>query len=620
MCGIAGVIGHTPPAADAQDRALHTLQHRGPDGFGRWTGRLRDDSVTLLHTRLAIIDLDQRSAQPFAADDCVLAYNGEIYNFPELRQELEALGQQFSTSSDTEVVLRAYRVWGPDCVSRFEGMWALALVDLREQRIWMSRDRFGEKPLFVAHWDNRLYFASEVKSLSALANRKPAVNPRQLQRYLVNGYKSLWKQQETFWQDVEEFPAGCSAVFSDAASYRPIPYWKLSYAPVAMTRAEAVAGAADHLSEAVRLCLRSDVRLAFCLSGGIDSGALASIAARKFNRDIQTFSIVDTDERYDESDNIKSVVAALGCRNTVIHTSREGFIDRLQRQVIAHDAPVATISYYIHDFLSESIGASGYKVAISGTGADEIFTGYYDHYAFWLATQRDRHDFEDLLKDWRDGFGKFVRNPHLQNPRVFIETPSERRHIYLDRGIFNDLMIAPLSEDFCEQSYASDALRSRMLNEIFHESVPVMLHEDDLNSMSHSVENRSPFLNRALVEFMYQVPTQHLVDAGYTKSLLRDSVAGFLPDPVRLDRRKKGFNASITSLIDTTDSATRDWILDSSSAIFDYIAHDRFVAFLDGDFDSSARSKFLFSFLSAKAFLDSPLALGTPQTLIGDAA
>lgn len=607
MCGIAGVLGPASRGNETLRRAAQSIRHRGPDASGQWSGAIGALHLDLLHTRLAIIDLDMRAAQPFEAEGCVLVFNGEIYNYRELRQELKSLGWSFRTESDTEVLAIAYRAWGPDCVNRFEGMWALALYDSRTNQLWLSRDRLGEKPLYVAHWDGCLFFASEVKALTALAGRNPQVNQTQLRRYLVNGYKSLKKQPATFWDDVEEFPAGSSALLQVPAQYRPQQYWNLSTTQQSMSRADAVQGVVERLTRATELCMRADVPVGFCLSGGVDSGALASIAARRLGCDIHAFSIIDTDDRYDESREIGAVVTALGCAHTAIHTSRHGFLDRLQRQVQAHDAPVATISYYLHGFLSEAIAANGYKVAISGTGADEIFTGYYDHYAFWLADRVRQGDRSALVADWKSGMGSVVRNPYLQDPFVFEKNPGERGHIYLDRAVFNDLLVAPFDEDFFEQSYSGDVLRNRMLNELMHESVPIMLQEDDLNSMMYSIENRSPFLNAELISFMNQVPSEHLIHQGFTKSILRDAVDGLLPDAVRCDRRKRGFNGSILSLIDPHEAKAREWLLDHGSPIFDYVARDRFSEFIDGDFTDNASSKFLFSFISAKCFLESPL-------------
>ncbi len=613
MCGIAGSFGPDVPDPDRIRRTLALMRNRGPDAEGVWSGAVGRNDATLLHSRLSIIDLDPRANQPFVDGDHVLVYNGEIYNYLELRTDLEARGHAFRTRSDTEVLHRAWREWGLACVERFEGMWAFALIDREAGRLVLSRDRFGEKPLYYLHRGGTIYFGSEIKLLAALSGAAPAVDAKQLRRYLVNGYRSLYKQPATFFEDVRELPAGASACLREPGPVDARRYWRLSYAPRPMTREEAVAGARERVEEAVRLRLRADAPLAFCLSGGVDSSALAAVAARKFDADVHAFSIVDGDERYDESENILATVDALNCRHHVIRTSAEGFLDRMSDLVAYHDAPVATISYYVHAFLSEAIGAAGYKVAVSGTGADELFTGYYDHYGLWLAEMSGRigpgAGFERLIEDWRSGYGSAVRNPVLRNPLAFLDNPRERGHIYLDRETFNALLVEPLDEDFFEERFVDDPLRNRMLNELFHEVVPVILHEDDRNSMRWSVENRSPYLDRALAEFLYTVPGEHLVRDGYAKSLLRDAVADAFPDKVRLDKRKRGFNASIDSLLDREDPEVVDRLL-ADGPIFDVVRRDAFARFLGGDMTENSFSKFLFSFVSAKLFLESALASG----------
>jgi asparagine synthase (glutamine-hydrolysing) len=610
MCGIAGAFGPAAPNSARLEDTLARMSRRGPDANGVFQGTLGGRPLTLLHSRLSIIDLDARSNQPYAADNCQLIFNGEIYNYVELRDELVAAGCRFRTDSDTEVIIQAYLHYGPDCVDHFEGMWAFALADMRDGTLLISRDRFGEKPLYLTTIDGTLYFASEVKMLAALSGRRPAADWAQVRRYLVNGYKALYKQPASFFEGVSELPAGHNAIVREPASFVSKPYWNLSYSPQPMTLDDAVAGVRERLGEALRIRLRSDVPLAFCLSGGLDSTALAALATRQFEQQVDAFSIVDSDPRYNELENMSATVEALGCRHHVIHTVTDGFFERMEALVAYHDAPVATISYYVHSYLSEAIAEAGFKVAMSGAGADELFTGYYDHYAFWLAEMSGSPGFDGLLSDWRQGYGSFVTNPVLQDPMVFQKRPDERGHIYLNRDLFNNLMTEPLEENFFEANYSSSLLRNRMLNELKHEVVPVILKEDDLNSMYFSIENRSPFLDRQLAEFLFSVPGEHLIHDGFAKYLLRAAIKGLVPESVRLDKRKRGFNASIDSLVDRTDPRTRERLL-APGPIFDIVRRDRLEAFLDGDMTDNSFSKFLFSFISARLFLDSVADVST---------
>lgn len=608
MCGIAGSIGLTRPGPERRRRALDALKARGPDAEGEFSATFCDVQVSLLHTRLSIIDLDPRANQPFARDGLVMVYNGEVYNYLEIRQDLERLGHTFSTSSDTEVVLKAYQTWGPDAFDKFEGMWALAILD-PERGLVLSRDRFGEKPLYTQIVDGTLYFASEISALAALSGRRPRIDQTHAMRFLVNGYKAANKTPRTFYEDVGVFPHASWALLTKGEAPRPQAYWQLSYQPREMSEQEALDETRRLLERAVKLRLRADVPLAFCLSGGVDSTALASIAAKTFGQDIHCFSIIDDDPRYDESANIDAVVQDLGCTVTKAHTTTDGFFERLDSLVAYRREPVFTISYVIHSQLSENIRANGYKIATSGTAADELFTGYYDHYSMWLAEMSaeyqaaGRTDFQTLVDDWKQSYGAVVRNPLLQDPLAFAKNPAQREHIFLNQDVFENLLAQPFHEDFTESHYSDNLLRNRMMNELFHESIPVILREDDANSMRCSVENRSPYLDRQLAEFLYTVPSRYLIKDGYAKWLLRAASEGALTDQVRLDQTKKGFNASILSLVDVKDPDTRDRLL-ADGPIFDVLDRNKIATLLDSEDWPNSMSKFLFSFISTQTFMD----------------
>lgn len=603
MCGIAGSFGPISPDASMIAKTLSLMRNRGPDASGWTTLTCRGLPVTLLSTRLAIIDLDPRSDQPFNAEGITLVFNGEILNYLELREELRQKGHRFITESDTEVIVRSYLEYGPECVERFEGMWAIALVDERRQELFLSRDMFGKKPFFYLQAENTLYFASEVKALMALSARRPPVNYRHIERFLVNGYKSLFKVPETFFQGVHSLPAATSATVEAPSGVRPRRYWQLRFEPVEeMTREDAYGRARELTLTSMELRLRADVPVAFCLSGGVDSTVMAGLASAALGREVTAFSVLDPDPRYDESENVTKVVQHLGCKSHVVHTDKEDFIPRLRRLVAYHDAPVATISSYMQSMLFGQISGHGFKVALSGVGADEVFTGYYDHYLFWLA-QHAEDETDPLVEEWKETYGRFVRNPVLQDPMVFRKAPWRRDHIFLDRDTFDRLLIHPLDEDFREEAYSPDPLRNRMLNELNHESVPLLLHEDDLNSMYHSVETRSPYLDRELATHMFQVPNRFLIRDGLAKAILREIGRGYVPDEVRLDHRKRGFNAPITSFMQLDSPEVREALLEPSP-IFDIVDRGRLSSLMEVPVERNSRSKFLFNVVSCKLFLE----------------
>lgn len=605
MCGIAGYMGTRAPSQAQEQNCLALMERRGPDAAGVFhavnqAGR----QVTLLHTRLSIIDLDERSNQPFDDGPVVMAFNGEIYNYVELAAGLVRDGQHLRTGSDTEVLARLLGRDGVTALDSCEGMWAFAAYMRVTGELVLSRDRFGEKPLYVLDAGHGIFFGSEPKFIVALCGQRLKPDTVQLHRYLINGYKSLYKQPATFFQGLNEVAAGTVLRLDPEGRSASSPYWEPAFTPEPdMTYDEAVAGARERIIRSVGLRLRADVPLAFCMSGGVDSNALIATARRVYGYDVHGFTIVNTDARYEEKDLVDYSVAELGIRHTSIGLESKDFLEKLRTLVRQHDAPVYTITYYVHWLLMQSVRAHGYKISVSGTAADELFTGYYDHHAFYLKQMRNDASYTQSLANWRTHIAPVVRNPLLQDPEVFVRNPQERGHIYLDADDFAARMHNPMREPFFEQEYCSDMLRNRMLNELFHEATPVILHEDDMNCMYHSVENRSPFLDRELFEFCFRIPTPHLIRDGAAKAVLRDAMHGIVPQRILDNRRKVGFNAPVMDLLNADDAAVRAWLM-ADGEVFEHVRRESMAALLERPHFPNSESKFLFNFINCKMFLE----------------
>ena len=414
MCGIAGYIGRKNIEKSKIKNTLDLMVRRGPDHQSYYSLRQENFNVFLLHSRLGILDLDERSNQPFKLKNYVIVYNGEIYNFIELRKKLSNLGYNFSTSSDTEVLLKAYIEYGESCVHYFNGMWSFAIWDGVKEKLFLSRDRFGEKPLYYLRDKDGIYFASEVKGIQSLISKKLSINYSYLNRYMVYGYKFLYKDGKTFYKELSRLESATNMAISKDKQ-KKYKYWKPEIEQdVNMSYSDAIEGTKHHLFESVKLRLRSDVPIAFCLSGGIDSSSLVSIAKKQFNHEVVTFSIIDSDERYNELDNINETIKELKCEHFLIELNYKHILPKLKKLILYHDAPVSTISYLIHSLLSEQIKTNGFKVSISGTSADEIFTGYYDHFNLHLYEMRNHKSFNDHLENWKKFILPIVRNPFLE--------------------------------------------------------------------------------------------------------------------------------------------------------------------------------------------------------------
>ncbi len=547
MCGIAGVISKNYFKAPDLEKIKSLMFTRGPDKQDCFIFNENGISLNLYASRLKILDIEERSNQPFKFDEFILIYNGEIYNYLEIKKELIELGYNFKTNSDTEVLIQAYKKWGIDCIKRLDGMWSFCIYDQKKNKIVLSRDFFGEKPLFIYFDDKNLIFGSEIKYLFFFDKSLNNLNFNKIENFLLNGYKSLFKNEETFFEKINFVkPGEILELRLDSFQLTKKKYFPFKKIDISSDKNDYIDHIKDIFIQDYKKRLRSDVPISFCLSGGIDSSTLVSLAKKKFNLNPYCFSIINKDKRYDESENINFLKKELNLDVDYIKIpklSYEDFLDKCRSLIKYRSSPIATISYYIHSYISYNCAKKGFKVIFSGTGADEIFGGYYDHTLFHLNEIKEEKYFESELKNWNKYIGINIRNKKL-TPNNFINNPSFRDHIYNDK---EETKIFRINKQypFEEKIYDNNNLRNRMMNELFNEAVPVILYEDDMNSMMHSIENRSPFLTQNLVNALYSLNSKDYIREGYTKQILRNITKDFLPDKIRLDRKKVGFNSSI---------------------------------------------------------------------------
>jgi len=543
--------------------------------------------------------------QPIEFDNSCLIFNGEIYNYKEIKVRLQRRGHHFQTEGDAEVLIHSLREWGVSALRELEGMWAFVWLDRQEQKILLSRDRFGEKPLFWSQIQDEVVFASEIAALQAISTSSFRVNYQQVHRYLVNGYKSLNKTSETFYEDIYKLEPGTWMQIDQSMSIKNGRYWKLDFKPRnELTFDEAVRETRSRLEASVTKTLQADVPLAFSLSGGVDSNAIAFLAQFLTGESVNAFTIHTADSRYDESESVKKIVEQSKFVHQFVKISPDFGLDKLRREVAKRSAPVSTISYFLQSSLYEAMAEDGVKVSISGTAADEVFSGYFDHHLLYFASiQSDPNLLSESIQNWSRHIRPHVRNPFLGNPKLFIDSPEFREHIYLEAVTFAQALTCPWTEEFHETAYCEDLLRNRMMNELFHEAAPVILHEDDINAMSASVENRSPYLDRQLVEFAFTIPTPLLIKNGYAKAVLRSAIADVVPESVAMEHRKIGFNATITDVFNLEDPELKSEIL-SDGEIYSIISKDAIANLLDNKTLRNSSSKFLFNVINAKLFLE----------------
>jgi len=541
MCGICGIVHlGAPPETDAVEAMAAELEHRGPDGRGAFSAA----GVAFAFRRLAIIDLSEAGAQPFAADDgrLQLMHNGEIYNYRELRRELEAAGHRFVSATDTEVILRAYAEWGEACVERFNGMWAFALWDENRRRLFCSRDRFGIKPFYYVRQGSRFLFASEPRAFRPLLRLE--ANRAAVHEYLEQGY--LDHLGETFFSGIQRLPPAHSLVF-DESGMRARRYWQLEERE---SPDDAVEEFAELFRDSVRLELRSDVPVGTALSGGLDSSAVAVTASHLLRNEAEnaaalggrqrTFTVYFEQPGYDERPFAEAVVGQTQAEPTWVTFGASELVDDLPRIVEAQGEPFGSTSICAGWYVMRAAKAGGVKVLLDGQGGDELLAGYRAHFGFRLA---------DLLARWRlrELTAELAGTQHgpaalaTAVARPFAPEGLVRAVRARARGSLVHPELPRPDRADVDGSPFPDRLRRYQQLVLTRRGLPELLRYEDRNSMAHSLEARVPFLDHRLVELCFSLPPHELIRRGETKSLLRRALGELLPAQVRERRDKLGF-------------------------------------------------------------------------------
>ena len=602
MCGIAGYFGYQKLSSKVISSTLQLMKSRGPDYSDSFTHNKGNKRINLLHSRLSIIDLRQRSNQPFVIGSYVIIFNGEIYNFESLRKNLNIQNTKFSTNSDTEVLLKYYIKYGARCLEYFEGMWSFAIYNKINGELFLARDRFGEKPLFYFKDNQNFYFGSEIKYLKSLINQKLKINKNKIKSYLSFGYKSLCKDDQTFFKNIFSLNPG-EYVKINKKQFVKKKYWHLRpKIDNSITQNEALEESGRLLQNSIKLRTRSDVPLTICLSGGVDASVIASYCVKELNLNIKTFSIIDNDERYNEIKNIKILLKDLKCKNKVININKKNFLEQLSDLVKYHDAPLASLAQYLHYLLMKDIKRDKYKVTISGTAADEIYSGYYEHFLLnFNEIKNTKILYNSELQEWKNFILPNIRNPYFKNPNLYVKDQNFREHVYDRFFEFNRYLSKPLKWKFDEKIYSNNLYHNRKLNELFNETTPIILSNEDLNAMKCSIENRSPFLDKKLVEFMFSINPSYKIKNGISKFLLRKSSETFVNKKVLYDRKKKGFNCSIDSLINFNDKSFLKNLINDE--YLNEFVNTKKLFNINAKTKPNYLSKFLFNIINIKFFL-----------------
>jgi len=562
MCGIAVVLSKNAGGARDIEPMIAQLRHRGPDAESTW---LSDDGkVALGHTRLSVIDLSETANQPMVSQDgrYIIVFNGEIYNFKTIRKEIETTHPQvkFKTTSDTEVILQAYALWGEQMMSRLGGMFALAIWDTEAKTLFVCRDRVGKKPLFYYHDDHYFIFASEIKSLL----KHPVVNAAKhrldndaVHQFLHLGYIP---EPRTIFSSIKKFPAGFAGTVNADLVLELKAYWSIEeqlHPPSSTDEASVKQTLKSILTEAVQQRLISDVPLGTFLSGGTDSSLITALASKSSTGRLKTFSIGFTEGKFDESEYARRVASHLGTDHHAYTLSEKEAVGILETYLKHFDEPFADTSA-IPTMLVSKLARKEVTVALTGDGGDELFQGYgaYD----WA--QRLQNPFVRLLQTplafglRNFGSSRLKRVSHIlekvDKTRIRSHIFSQEQYFFSDRELRKNVLKHPASytsfvyNDLQVEQVKLTAREQQAIFDLKFYLKDDLLVKVDRASMFHALECRCPLLDHRVVEFVLNLPLSYKVRGNVRKWILKEILGDYLPAEL-VHRPKWGFSIPLAS-------------------------------------------------------------------------
>ncbi|WP_051686314.1 asparagine synthase (glutamine-hydrolyzing) [Chryseobacterium hispalense] len=546
MCGIAGLVykNKTLVKEETLKKMTDKMSHRGPDAEGFFA----HENLGLGHRRLSVIDTSNSANQPFHMEDQhVLVFNGAIYNYIEIKEELIKRGYTFETHSDTEVLIKAYDCWGEKCVKKFNGMWAFAIFDAKKNKLFCSRDRFGIKPFYYFSDKDKFIFASEIKPILEI-EKIEKVNMQVLLQYLIANKSE--QSNETFFDGILKLPPSHNLIYDLTSSKIDIyKYYDVQFRKEIndLSLEESISIFEKEFEKSINLRLRSDVKIGTALSGGLDSAYVASII-NKVNEgpqkklDIVAITVGSIDKKIDESELSDITTRSLGIKHDIIVPEIDEFKDTFEEVIFKHEEPFGGISIYMQKFLMKEANKLGVKVLLDGQGADEILLGYNKYIVAYL---KDVNIIRKLCLIFK------IKNQYnisvfklLQLYLFFSSSHIRKLWIRKNSSFLKRKYIKYLNFNVSlEKSY--DNIFNLQKDEILRDQLPELLKWEDKNSMGYSIESRLPFLDYNLVEICLSINNEYKVKNGWSKYILRKNLEKYLPDKITYNKRKIGFDAPV---------------------------------------------------------------------------
>ena len=562
MCGIAGYFGPIDKVPNnlSISSCLKQMKRRGPDSQNYIIKKYNKKTLILLHSRLSIIDPVKISNQPMEDEDAIISFNGEIYNYLELKKNLNI--KKLATNSDTEVLLKYLKIKKNIPKDDLDGMWSYAYFDKKKKNLFLSRDRFGEKPLYYKVEKDSIYFGSDINYIISLSKEKKIFNEEKIYSFLANGFKSLFLNNKTFLNGINALSPAHVLKVDINNNLKLIKYWKntKTIAEKKISYKEAVKTTKEIISTEFKKRFRSDFPIGCLLSGGIDSTAISAHSIEN-NKKLKYYSINSSNPNYNESPRIDVLCQKYNLKTNYVKMSQLNNYDFLEKIIGETNFPLSSISYLVYAHLNKEIKNDKYRVLLSGLGGDEIFAGYYTHQMNFLISNLKNEKFNYYYKSWETHVKPLIRSNILSNLDEYIslansKNPSFHEKKEIEKYLSNKKLILVNKKI----KFSKNFFRNGLDVDMFRDTLPPQLLSSDQISMFFSIENRSPFLSHKLYEFVKSLPDDYLIRNGFGKSVLRDSLKNMIPDKILKFREKIGFYADLDLFFDRKSKLFRDML------------------------------------------------------------
>jgi len=598
MCGLSGFYSKSFEKFDKKS-LKNILHHRGPDNFQTYEYKKNIYNL-MAFNRLSIIDLNRRSNQPFKFKNLIICFNGEIYNYKKLKMSLKKLCIKFETNSDTEVLIKYIYYFGINkTLNDIEGMWSFSLFNEDNCKLILCRDYFGEKPLFYIKKKNKIFYGSEIPVLKFYNKNKLQVDLNYLKKYLFFEYRILNSNNRQLYKNIKEIKSGTFIEIDQKLRIKEVKYYKIKNINKNINYKNYIKKLRKILISNFKKCLISDRPLAISLSGGIDSTGIASIIRKKIKKNITAFTIFSDDKNYDEFEQVKKTVKNLKLKHKWIHINKNDFLKNLKKIILKRELPMPTLTSYIQWLMYKEISKKKFKVVLSGNGADEIFSGYYDHFLAQLNDLKGNL-LKENFKHWKNKIFPIIRNKNFKDHTFYKKN---YKKILLGANLSKKFGKKNISLQLKDEKIFKSLLKNRMYNELKYESLPVILREDDLNSMFFSIENRSPYLNHSLVKCLQSLNTKYFIKDGFAKIILRNSLKEIAPKHILNNHEKIGFNISLNKIINFNSKKVLN-LLKTNSKIYKIIDKRKIFELFNNKKEINKYQSFIFKFINAKILLD----------------